>query len=138
MNKELCHDGIKGMKWGKRNYRNYDGTLTPEGKIRYGRNGKKASTYNSRMRDYRKKVDPIKVHLMTDKDLDQKIERLKKEKTYKELERDNLKEGDRFVHDVLSKSGKIIATGTLVYVGKVAVESFLGPGAGKFIKVDKK
>lgn len=31
----LAHDGIKNMKWGLRRYRNYDGTLTAEGKERY-------------------------------------------------------------------------------------------------------
>lgn len=32
----LLHDGQKGMKWGERRYRNYDGTLTPAGRDRYG------------------------------------------------------------------------------------------------------
>lgn len=32
----LLHDGQKGMKWGRRRYRNYDGTLTPAGRERYG------------------------------------------------------------------------------------------------------
>lgn len=32
---ELYHHGIKGMKWGIRRYQNEDGTLTPEGKMRY-------------------------------------------------------------------------------------------------------
>ena len=31
---ELCHHGIKGMKWGVRRYQNEDGTLTPAGKKR--------------------------------------------------------------------------------------------------------
>lgn len=31
----LIHWGNKGQKWGYRNYRNYDGTLTEEGKRRY-------------------------------------------------------------------------------------------------------
>ena len=31
----LSHSGIKGQKWGERRYRNYDGTLTQEGKRRY-------------------------------------------------------------------------------------------------------
>lgn len=31
----IAHSGIKGQKWGVRNYRNYDGTLTSEGKERY-------------------------------------------------------------------------------------------------------
>jgi hypothetical protein len=33
----LVHHGIKGMKWGVRRYQNADGTLTPEGERRYGR-----------------------------------------------------------------------------------------------------
>ena len=32
----LCHEGIKGMKWGVRRYQNEDGSLTPAGKLRYG------------------------------------------------------------------------------------------------------
>lgn len=31
---ELCHYGIKGMKWGVRRYQKKDGTLTKEGKER--------------------------------------------------------------------------------------------------------
>lgn len=33
---ELYHHGIAGMKWGIRRYQNVDGSLTPEGKVRYG------------------------------------------------------------------------------------------------------
>jgi len=33
----LAHYGILGMKWGVRRFQNPDGTLTPEGKRRYGR-----------------------------------------------------------------------------------------------------
>ena len=33
----LAHHGIKGMKWGVRRYQNPDGSLTPEGRQRYGR-----------------------------------------------------------------------------------------------------
>ena len=35
-NKYLEHHGIKGQKWGVRRYQNEDGTLTEEGKKRYG------------------------------------------------------------------------------------------------------
>lgn len=34
----LEHWGIKGMKWGRRRFQNKDGSLTPEGKKRYGDN----------------------------------------------------------------------------------------------------
>ena len=33
---ELYHWGIKGQKWGIRRYQNEDGSLTPEGRKRYG------------------------------------------------------------------------------------------------------
>ena len=32
----LAHYGIKGMKWGVRRYQNKDGSLTSEGRVRYG------------------------------------------------------------------------------------------------------
>ena len=34
--KELFHFGIKGQKHGERRWQNEDGSLTPEGRIRYG------------------------------------------------------------------------------------------------------
>ena len=34
--RELYHHGIKGQRWGIRRYQNDDGTLTDEGKKRYG------------------------------------------------------------------------------------------------------
>ena len=39
MSTYLIHAGVLGMKWGIRRYQNKDGTLTPEGKLRYGKNG---------------------------------------------------------------------------------------------------
>ena len=32
----LAHHGIKGMRWGIRQWQNPDGSLTPAGRIRYG------------------------------------------------------------------------------------------------------
>lgn len=40
MSDYLSHYGIKGMKWGIRRYQNKDGSLTTDGKFRYGRLGK--------------------------------------------------------------------------------------------------
>lgn len=39
---ELKHEGLKGMKWGVRRYRNYDGTLTEAGKKRYYKDADRA------------------------------------------------------------------------------------------------
>lgn len=44
---ELMHFGIKGQKWGVRRFENEDGTLTPEGKLRYREAEKKAEKYKS-------------------------------------------------------------------------------------------
>ena len=37
----LAHFGIRGMRWGQRRYQNSDGTLTPLGEERYGKEGKR-------------------------------------------------------------------------------------------------
>ncbi len=42
---ELYHHGTKGMQWGRRLYQNPDGSLTPLGRIRYGK--QKAQQLNS-------------------------------------------------------------------------------------------
>lgn len=39
----LAHHGIKGQKWGVRRWQNQDGSLTPDGRIHYGRGQKKES-----------------------------------------------------------------------------------------------
>lgn len=36
VNDYIAHHGVKGQKWGDRNYQYEDGSLTPEGKIHYG------------------------------------------------------------------------------------------------------
>ena len=38
MQNELYHHGIKGMRWGVRRYQNKDGSLTHQGKKKYGKN----------------------------------------------------------------------------------------------------
>ena len=48
--RELYHHGIKGQKWGVRNYQNEDGSLTAEGRDRYYKaNGKKKSGHRVKL-----------------------------------------------------------------------------------------
>lgn len=47
---ELYHHGIKGMKWGVRRYRNYDGSYTQAGLKRYD---KAMETYEKRKSEYK-------------------------------------------------------------------------------------
>lgn len=54
---ELYHHGILGQKWGIRRFQNPDGSLTPEGRKRYGRNSAKrpSSSQISRAQDVTRK-----------------------------------------------------------------------------------
>jgi len=58
----LAHHGILGQKWGIRRYQNPDGSLTPEGKLRYMKNwlnSKKHINAIDKM-PIRKKIEPVK------------------------------------------------------------------------------
>lgn len=57
---ELYHHGIHGQKWGVRRFQNPDGTLTEEGKRRYGKAVKetiKSKRYND-MKEARETLNP--------------------------------------------------------------------------------
>lgn len=47
----LAHYGIKGQQWGQRRFQNEDGSLTPEGRRRYGLNPAYANLTDQEMRD---------------------------------------------------------------------------------------
>ena len=58
----LIHYGVKGQKWGVRRYQNEDGTLTEEGKKRYGVSSEeKISKENiANDKDYKNSVEMLK------------------------------------------------------------------------------
>ena len=91
---KLCHSGILGMRWGRRRYQYEDGTLTPEGKRRYGRGGDLRISERFRDKpdiapkvirdnssDYRDYATRKGLSKMSDEDIKKAAERIDLEKT---------------------------------------------------------
>lgn len=132
----IRHDGVIGMKWGVRRYRNEDGTLTEEGKRHYSKSpgvygageksAKGASTIINTLRSskerriknkYDKDVSASKEKAakeaseMSDEDLRKAITRLNMEQQYKNLisSRDVVQEGRSRAMDFLDTFGDVVA-----------------------------
>lgn len=118
---ELAHHGIQGMKWGVRRYQNEDGTLTEEGRNRYGRTIAKKlnandrriavikaneNSYRIKRNKYKKKSKKALAKNKTDKAerLNKKSKEAaanmrKKTKEIQKLEKDNKKLVDALIAD---------------------------------------
>ena len=122
---ELRHHGIKGQKWGVRRFQNKDGSLTPNGKKRYGADDYKntldkvnsAGKIVDEVRKYnnsaQKSSDPDmerrirkSINNMSDKELQQRVKRLNIEDNYTRMmkHRENLEKGESFVNKALNIS----------------------------------
>lgn len=97
---ELYHYGTKGMKWGVRRYQNKDGSLTNAGKKRA------KSEDHLRAKELKKK----KLSEMSNAELRELNNRMQLESQYKNLKRQNVSAGQKFIKDVMYESGKNIAS----------------------------
>ena len=126
----LVHHGIKGMKWGVRRYRNKDGSLTAEGKLRSQKRADR-QTNRDMKREY-KRASKNRRALST-KELQSRIQRLEMEKKLKTLTEDNVRSsGEKVARDVLksvgSKVAKTAIVGGTALLGRALVTGQLSSG----------
>lgn len=114
---ELYHSGRKGQKWGQRLYQYKDGSLTPLGKLRYGKKGSKGK---SASKDDKTSSNKKKIEDMSDEELRERINRLNLEQDYrkkmKEINPKTTSKGKEIVKDILEKSAKNVGTQLATYV----------------------
>ena len=92
MSDYILHFGVKGMNWGIRRYQNKDGSLTPEGRKRYGR-----SEDSEKVRELRKKP----VSAMSNQELETVIRRMNLERQYRDLKSTEINSGKKKAKEVL-------------------------------------
>ena len=114
MENELYHYGVLGMKWGVRR--------TPAQLAKSNGKVKRKSEDNAKKSDMKKAVKSRRT--LSDADLKKRIERIKMEKQLKDLTAEEISPGKKFVSEVLSSSGKKVATalvtGAVLYGTKAA------------------
>lgn len=133
INGKLYHHGTKGMKWGKRLYQRKDGSLTPLGRLRYGKKGPPdRSGADNATTQKPVKAKPVKKspNKMTNEELGEAIKRLELQKRYKDLDAQlnpqTKGRARKFVGDMVDKAilpaaveaGKKLLTDKLIDVGK--------------------
>jgi len=132
----ISHHGIKGQKWGKRLYQYEDGSLTPLGRLRYGKgnstakSARKTSTKvqnTTEKPNYSAKARAKNINEMTDAELNSYINRIRLEQTYSQITASpkKISKGKAFTNyvakNVLLPTATNLAKGTLEYAGKTAI-----------------
>ena len=142
----LSHHGILGMKWGVRRYQNADGSLTEEGKKRYynsdGTPTKAGRDYeNKQVKKDRKEADKYRA-LLSDEELNSRINRLQRENQLHDLTRQNISRGQKVGQEILENTGRngvnqLLVNGALMGVGLVGsayIKKNLGAAVGVKLK----
>lgn len=128
-NNELMHHGVKGQRWGIIRTKEQLGRKpTSSSKSASSKSGSSKLSKHKRLRKNElKTAAPKKKKLseMSEEEINKKIERMRLEKTYKQLTSEltpqKTSKGKQFVLRVLEKSGENIATQLVTYVMGSAV-----------------
>lgn len=139
---ELCHHGVKGMKWGVRRTKaqlGYPASTSKKtaksGDLVTSFSRKRKAAKQQKIATTQTKHETTKpknksVSEMSDDELRSKISRLEMEKRYRDLAKASQPEqskGKKFVMSVLEKSGQNIATQATTYMmGQAVNKAFAG------------
>lgn len=148
---ELKHHGIKGQKWGVRRFQNKDGSLTDAGRKRYN-DGTSIEDYKNalnttktvsegidQVRKFKSSSDKLKdrkaekeirknVSKMTDKELQQAVQRLNMEENYARmmLNREQINRGQSYVNTLMDVSSVALKGATTALTIAVLLKQLKG------------
>ena len=124
----LAHYGVMGMRWGIRKDRNKGSSAAARAAKKSQKQAAKlqARTERQQIKAVKKqrRSDAKKRAILSDKELDQKIARLDKERKLKDLTDSQVSPGRKYAKDVMSSAGKKIAVGAAT-AGGAAVVTYL-------------
>lgn len=126
----LQHHGIMGMRWGKRN-----GPPYPLSFKKLSSSEKKARAVTVDTSNGEKTVSNRKpVKDMSDRELDDALKRLRKEKEYRELTENDITKGAAWLKAILLATGGVAITGMVTGTGKKLASvgnKYIGKGIDK-------
>lgn len=124
-NNSLQHHGIKGMKWGVRRnpeqlQRMQKQIDTASGIVKEAKN---IDSSVSNIRSTGKKTDLSK---MTDKELQEKVNRMNLERQFSQLSSGKVSKGEQYVKNTLEVAGNVLAIGGSAVAIAVGIQQLRG------------
>ena len=131
---DLSHTGVLGMKWGIRKDRSSDSSSSSSSSSSSDSSGSSSSSDSSgsskgsKISGYDRKELAARRKTMTDKELNDAVNRLQTEKRLKELAQEDVSSGKKYAVSLLKKIGKSAVETTATTIGQT-----IGQETGKKI-----